>query len=492
MLMRIAGKVRIFRGSDNRFYAQVPVGDHHEIYELGSASFERWLNRAFRQDRQALPTLENINRLVRASEADAAAMGSTEPVWVRVAAGGGQTVLQSDSNQHVPEPVAAAGDGGAVYFLDLGDSSGDAVEIRPGRCRIVTRPPVSFWRPRGLRPLPEPRWDGSINELKKYTNVTDADFPLLVAWMTAALRPVGPYPILVLSGDQGSAKSTMARLARRLIDPNAAVLRALPASQRDFMIEAHNSWVLAYDNVSTIPTSLSDSLCRVATGGGFSTRSLHSNDEETLFDVKRPVILTGIDEISHRGDLIDRCVFLHLPSISDERRRLESALWADFEADYPRLLGALLTAVSEGLLMLPQVDLPALPRMADFAQWGEAVGLGLGLPPGAFLTEYNANRRAASVAVLEDCPVAEALRRMMDGARDTYRGTASMLLEGLGSMTPAEITRSAQWPKTPRAFSCLLRRIAPQLRLVGIHVRFDRGPDARVINISNVPELTRR
>ena len=213
MLLRIAGKVRIFRGSDNRFYAQVRVGDHHEIYELGSASFERWLNRAFRQDRQALPTLGNINRLVRASEADAAAMGSTEPVWVRVAAGGGQTVLQSESNQPVPEPVAAAGDGRAVYYLDLGDSSGDAVEIRPGGCRIVSRPRVLFWRPRGLRPLPEPRWDGSIDALKKYTNVTDADFALLVAWMTAALRPVGPYPILVLSGDHGSAKSTMARVA---------------------------------------------------------------------------------------------------------------------------------------------------------------------------------------------------------------------------------------------------------------------------------------
>jgi hypothetical protein len=129
--------------------------------------------------------------------------------------------------------------------------------------------------------------------------------------------------------------------------------------------------------------------------------------------------------------------------------------------------------------------------MADFAQWGEAVGLGLGWQPGTFVSAYNANRRAACIAELEDCPVAEALRRMMDGARGTYRGTASMLLEGLGSMTPAEITRSAQWPKTPRLFARILRRIAPQLRLIGINIRFDRRPNAREIKIWNVRDVER-
>ncbi len=187
MLMRIAGKVRIFRGSDSRFYAQVPVRGHQAVYELRSPSFERWLTRTFRQDRRAVPTLESVNRLVRALEADAEGLGSTERVWIRVAAGGGPTAAQADPAHDGAEPIAAA-DCGPAYYLDLGDSSRVAVEIRPGGCRIVTGPPVLFWRPKGLRALPEPRWDGSINELKQYTNVTDADFPLLVAWMTAALR----------------------------------------------------------------------------------------------------------------------------------------------------------------------------------------------------------------------------------------------------------------------------------------------------------------
>jgi hypothetical protein len=33
-----------------------------------------------------------------------------------------------------------------------------------------------------------------------------APFRVLIAWLTAALRPVGPYPILSLHGEQESAK----------------------------------------------------------------------------------------------------------------------------------------------------------------------------------------------------------------------------------------------------------------------------------------------
>ncbi len=130
-----------------------------------------------------------------------------------------------------------------------------------------------FRRPGGLGPLPEPKWDGSIDLLRKYANVSDADFPLLVGWATAALRAAGPYPVLILTGEQGSAKSTLAKVARRLIDPSSAPLKALPRSQHDFMIEAHNTWVLAYDNVSSISDTFSDAFCRTATGGGFSTRA---------------------------------------------------------------------------------------------------------------------------------------------------------------------------------------------------------------------------
>ncbi len=495
MLLRLASEARIFRGLDNRFYVEIPADGHREIHDLGSPEFEYWLIRRFRRDRQTLPTFDGMKRLIRALKADAMAAGPAEAVCIRVA-GGNQQAASRLEPAHDLQGSVQPSDGcaaGAVFYVDLGDASREAVEIRPDGCRLVTRPPVSFRRPTGLRPLPRPRWDGSIELLKKYTNLAPADFPLLVAWMTAALRPTGPYPILVLSGEQGSAKSTMARVARRLIDPSAALLRALPANQRDFMIEAHNTWVLAYDNVSAISTPLSDSLCRIATGGGFSTRTLFSDYDHTLFDAQRPVIFTAIDDFVHRSDLIDRCIFLHLPTIPDKERRLEQEFWEEFDADSPQLLGALLMAASAGLRLRSAVEITSLPRMADFAHWGEAVSRGLGWEAGSFLAQYKANRREACSWALGDCPVAEALRGLLDYFERPMEETASELLALLAGFVPPQIKKSAQWPKNARALSVVLRRIAPQLRTIGIVVKFGLGPNARTLSLSSdqFPESAR-
>jgi hypothetical protein len=138
------------------------------------------------------------------------------------------------------------------------------------------RPDIQFKRPAGMLalPVPVPVRGGSIELLRPYVNVDDAEFLLVIAWLTAALLPVGPYPILSLHGEQGSAKSTLARMLRLLIDPQACALLAEPASIRDLMVTARNGWLLAYDNLTDIPGWLSDSLCRLVFGAGFSGRAL--------------------------------------------------------------------------------------------------------------------------------------------------------------------------------------------------------------------------
>ena len=113
-------------------------------------------------------------------------------------------------------------------------------------------------------------------------------------------------------------------------------------------------------------------LCRLATGGGFAVRQLYTDQDEVLFDAARPVSLNGIEDIVERPDLADRAVFLTLEPIPEERRRPEAEIRAAFEAERPRILGALLDAVVEGLKNLPETRLPKLPRMADFALWATA------------------------------------------------------------------------------------------------------------------------
>mgnify|MGYP001567769299 FL=1 len=185
----------------------------------------------------------------------------------------------------------------------------------------------------------------------------------MVAWLVAAFRPIGPYPVLDIEGEQGSAKSTTGRVLRALVDPNKADLRTVPRDERDLMIAAHNGWVVAYDNLSGIPLWLSDALCRLSTGGGFSTRELYTDTEEILIDVQRPIIINGIDAMIERGDLQDRTIPLVLPQIPSDRRRDEKEFWREFEAARPRLLGAVLDIVSVALGRVDSVRLARSPRM---------------------------------------------------------------------------------------------------------------------------------
>src|SRR5262249_51569316 len=194
-------------------------------------------------------------------------------------------------------------------YLDLADAQWRAVEIDRDGWRIVDRPPIAFRRAAGMQALPEPVHGGSIDELRGFLNVNgdnrdnangnnkDSDFVLAVSFILAALRDRGPYPVLCLAGEHGSAKSTFTAVLRRLIDPNSAPLRALSREDRDLFIAANNAHLLAFDNISHLPDWTSDTLCRLATGGGFATRQLYSDLDEALFDAMRPIILNGIEDI---------------------------------------------------------------------------------------------------------------------------------------------------------------------------------------------------
>lgn len=173
-------------------------------------------------------------------EARACASGSVRPVFMRVA--------EHERN----------------IYLDLADRAWRAVEITPDGWRVIDAPPVRFRRPAGMRPLPVRERGGSIDLLRRFLNVgSDNDFRLAVAWVLAALSGRGPYTVLALAGEQGSAKSTAAAALRALTDPNSAPIRSLPREERDLFIAATNSHVLAFDNVSGLPGWLSDALCRL-------------------------------------------------------------------------------------------------------------------------------------------------------------------------------------------------------------------------------------
>jgi hypothetical protein len=367
---------------------------------------------------------------------------------------------------------------GDVY-IDLGNESWDAVRVSRDGWTVVANPPVRFVRKAGFAPLPHPQAGGSIDELRPFLNVaTKGDFMLVAAWTAFSLSPWGPYPVLVLQGEQGSAKSTTVRVLRALVDPAIEPLRALPKSERDLAIAAGNTWVLAFDNLSGIRDWLSDALCRLATGGGFATRQLYTDDEEIIFSAKRPIILNGIDDIATRGDLQERSLLVSLPAIPEEDRREENTFWAEFEAVRSRIFGALLSGVSAALRNADAVRLDRMPRMADFAVRATAMESYFGWESGSFVEVYATNRQEASEALLGNEPLVDAIEALLnmsrsDGGEKIWSGTATELLKELGHCVDDDIKRSRAWPGGPQLLSRKMRRLAPALRAANIQYTED-------------------
>jgi hypothetical protein len=323
------------------------------------------------------------------------------------------------------------------------------------------------------------------------------DFVLIVAWLLAAFRFGGPYPLLAVSGEQGSAKTVLCKLIKALIDPNSAPVRALAREERELMIAANNGYLLAFDNLSGLPPWISDALCRLASGGSLAVRQLYTDDEEVLFQAARPILLNGIEDVVDRPDLADRAIFLRLPPIGNARRRAEAEFWREFEAVRPRLLGALLDAVAHGLRPLAlagQACRPrGLPRMADFAHWVSACETAL-WPAGTFARAYAENRRAVIENLVDGDPVASQVRDLM-ARHKIWTGTAAELLrvgqEGAGNVKWGS---TSGWPKNPRALAGRLRRAQPGLRALGIDIVFIREGRAgtRTITVSWSVESTVR
>jgi hypothetical protein len=463
ILIDLAQTAEVFHAPDGGGFADLDINGHRETWPIRAKGFRRWLARRFFEETGGAPSSEALQSALNVIEAKAHFDAPERLVHIRV-----------------------GGLDGRLY-LDLGDDRWRAVEIDAAGWRLIDNPPVRLRRAAGMKPMPIPESGGSVEALRFFLNVrSDADFVLVVAWALACLRNHGPYPVLVLSGEQGSAKSTFSAILRALLDPNTAPLRALPREDRDLFIAASNGHVLAFDNVSGLPAWISDTLCRLATGGGFAVRQLYSDQDEVLFDATRPVILNGIEDIVTRPDLADRAIFLTLEPIPEERRRPEGELWTAFETERPRILGALLNAVSKGLAMLPNTKLDKLPRMADFAIWTTACETAL-WRPGTFCAAYSENRDETVESVIDADPIAAALRAVMV-VRTEWTGTASELLGALAEVAGERVAKSKTWPDSPRALAGRLRRAAAFLRKIGIGISFGREGRARTRTITIVSE----
>ena len=466
--------VRLIRDSNPVFFAD-PTGEAYvrvlsggiwQVHGVRSKSFKELLQRRY---------WDYYLRTASAAAIDAA----VETLAGEAKFGGGE-----------PQPVhvRVAGEEGAVY-VDLGDPAWQVVRITRDGWEVLAKPPVMFRRPAGYGSLPIPNAGGSLSSLGEFLNARDEEhLKLLVGFLIGAFNPKGPYPVLELTGQQGSAKSTASRFLKSLIDPAHVGTRAPARNEQDLAIAAHNGWLLAFDNMSNLTGAMSDAICRMTSGGGWSGRKLYTNDEEQLFNFMRPVILNGINGIATRADLLERTISIELAQITAARRRPESELLAQFELAKPYLLGALFDAVASALRNLGGLPNYEWPRLADFARWVTASESTIGWRPGTFVDLMRKNRVRSSERALDEYDgIVEELFAVIGSSPSSrssisWKGTATELLKLLQQ-------RDIGWlPKSANKLSELLHRLQPALRDAGVKVQIGRNRGSRHIVLSILQE----
>jgi hypothetical protein len=449
-------RFELFKDRDSRAFISLPLPSGGQVsYLLRSQVTRRWLIQAFYEATDGAPSSKALTEVTDLLEARALHSGELRRVFFRVAG-------QEDR-----------------MWVDLGREDGLLIEIGPSSWAESYDAPVPFFRPQGLRSLPPPQGRGGLRQLQKLLGFDEIRYVLLVAFLLNCLRPEGPYFCLLVEGEQGSGKSFLCKLIRMIIDPRRVEKSRLPDNERDLAIQANSYFLLVFDNVSGFRAEISDALCSLATGSGFSTRKLYTDEELQEFDVARPFVVNGISGIATRPDLMERSIALTLEPMPAHLRRTEQQMLREFEALLPSILGDLFDLVSCALRNFAETQPSTEIRMADAAHWLQAAEGGTGFPDGTFIRALKDAQNTLMIDRVTTDPMVAKLLVELEKAR--FVGTIGELFLKLHGGDQRYRDRSL--PPTPAHLSRHLDRQRPAMARAGIMMRDKRTRKGKEVEL---------
>jgi hypothetical protein len=373
-------------------------------------------------------------------------------------------------------------------IIDLGRADGKLARVDANGWQIIAESDTLFRRSDNLRELAEPETGGSINELRSLINVVNETWPLVHGWLIGSLFSDVPVPWLFCTGPQGSGKSDAALFILNTVDPRPA-LQAPPrkGDRSDPAATAANSYLLGYDNMTSISQEHSDWLCALVTGAVDERRILHTTASTQTLSIKRSGVLTGISVSGIRADLAERLVTVDFERITGADRKAHGGLTERFNAARGRIFGALLDGVSQVFRCLPDVDGDSLdvPRMADYARVLKAYDLANDT---TLFESYRTNVLDTFADHAEDDPVASVVLSYMQTVRDTGEITPGELFDALTRHRDSmKVHDDAYWPTDARRFGRDLK--AQVATLEGkVRVTLGRTKSSRVVRLTLVED----
>lgn len=448
-------------------YAKIEVNGHEEVFKIGSQRFKGLLRLLYFRECGKPAGTESLIQAVSTLEAMALYSKQVHYISRRIGR------LDTD-----------------IYY-DLGDSEWRAVKISPSCCQIISRAPISFVRTKTVAPQVVPHFRDPADLMKllsRHFRFQSKRYLILFAvYLVSCFIPDIPHPLLLLAGEKGAAKSTSLRMSRAIVDPSRIDLLSMPNSKDDLVITLNNHYMPCFDNLDSLSAEKSDVLCMSSTGGSISKRTLFTNDDETILNLKRCVALNGTSVVVTRPDLLDRTIIIDLKRIPKNERKDEASVWKAFNLDMPEMFGACLQAVSKAMVILPTVVLSESSRMADFAKWGYAIAEALGIGGNKFLKAYDDNRDRANEEVISTNPVAVALLSFMEG-RSHWKGDWTQLLALLNrsALKKGISTYNKLWPAGAQALSRRMNDIKSNLEEAGIHfVTRQNAKKEKILTLQN-------
>lgn len=336
-----------------------------------------------------------------------------------------------------------------------------------------------------------PQSDGDIHKILQYINMKE-NHTLFLCWLVSCFVPNIPHAMAVFYGEKGAAKSTTCSLLKTLIDPSELDTMTLESDLRTLPVNLQQNWFLSFDNVSYIDGKTSDALCRAITGGGIQQRRMNTNGDDYIFKFQRCIAMNGINNVATRPDLLDRSILIELERIAETDRKELAEIMKAFESDRPAILGGILDTLAKAMEIFPNVKLNKLPRMADFARWGYAIGEALGGKGQEFLDQYAANYDKQNFEAIQADPVAILTVELMK-IYSKWNGTMGELYSRLKldaykyNINP----QNKSFPPDPSRLSRRLNGIKSNLEAVGITFERYQKSDGSYISLErrDLPSL---